>query len=291
MPLATDLAPLIQLASWLRRGPSTGGAEQREAAERFVSHVNLPPRKVPPPSDKATARLLYLHGGGLVHYRAATFEPLLNHWRAQHALSIEAIDYPHAPEVDVPDIVQLVVMQIAQRLEQAGPDARFVLVGDSIGGYLALQSWRRLRDARIIGIGLVYPVLDLLHETQSYEAYGRGFTLDRSAMSYFKSLWTKAYHRPSDLRAVDCPDFTALPKVYVATAGCDVLRDEAFEFCAHLDHSGVDVRHECFEQLPHDFCLFAGRSPSCLQAVNRIGDMLAALIYPSGTAVRKERQA
>jgi acetyl esterase len=55
-------------------------------------------------------------------------------------------------------------------------------------------------------------------------------------------------------------------RVTVVSAGCDVLADEAEAFCA----LHPEVRPVCCPDLPHDFCLHAGKLASTRAGLERI---------------------
>jgi acetyl esterase len=53
--------------------------------------------------------------------------------------------------------------------------------------------------------------------------------------------------------AMAAPDLSKMPPTYIASAGMDVLRDQAEAFGERLRASGVDVTVRRFPSLPHGF--------------------------------------
>lgn len=61
---------------------------------------------------------------------------------------------------------------------------------------------------------------------------------------------------PNAFPLLDTQIISVLPKLYVATAGCDPLRDDGRVFAAALEGKGVDVRRRKYGGLPHGLWFF-----------------------------------
>ena len=114
----------------------------------------------------------------MVYYSTATFQPFLAALAdAMHA-PVEAFDYLKAPEHTVEESVELLAEHIAARCETLA-DRQLVLAGDSVGALLSLYLSLRVLPGAFSRIVLIYPVLDLHTERESYQTFGEGYFLDR----------------------------------------------------------------------------------------------------------------
>lgn len=224
----------------------------------------------PTQEDAAGPYVLYIHGGGMVYYSTAVFLPFLRELaKALHA-PVEAFEYPKAPEHTVEEAVEQLGSHIAARCRTLG-DRQLVLAGDSVGGLFSLYLSLRVLPGVFSRIVLIYPVLDLLMERESYQTFGEGHFLDSARMRLFKSILNPFFSEQAFAPfALSESDLAWLPALSIVTAGCDVLRDEGLAWVGHLADRSVRLRHQHFPDLPHDFCLYASRLDSARSAVAEI---------------------
>ncbi|MFE4018392.1 alpha/beta hydrolase fold domain-containing protein [Streptomyces sp. NPDC059101] len=265
---------------------STGSlADDRVNAERWISRFG----SVVDPDDGASVEegehsvvvrpaqeaadspyVLYVHGGGMVYYSTAVFQPFLRTLAGALRAPVEAFDYLKAPEHTVEQSVERLSGHIAARCRTLG-DRQLVIAGDSVGGLLALYLGLRVLPDVFSRIVLIYPVLDLGAERESYRAFGEGYFLDSGSMRLFKSVLKPFFSgRAFDPFALTERDLARLPACSIVTTGCDVLRDEGLAWAGQLADRSVGLRHQHFPDLPHDFCLYAGKLDSARSAVAEI---------------------
>jgi acetyl esterase len=265
---------------------STGCLTQDRAnAERWISRFGSPAAPangssagaggsstiLHPARESAAGRwVFYIHGGGMVYYSAAVFRSFLAELANVMHTPVEAFDYLKAPEHTVDQSVTLLTEHIAARCD-ALADRQLVLAGDSVGGLLALYVSLRALPETFSRIVLIYPVLDLHTERESYRAFGEGYFLDSDAMRLFKSILNPFFsERAFDPFTLSEKDLARLPACSVVTSGCDVLRDEGLAWVQHLAGRSIGVCHQHFPDLPHDFCLYVTKLPSARSAVAEI---------------------
>lgn len=221
-------------------------------------------------AQRANMRVLYIHGGGMVYYNSAVFTPLLQFWANTLGTPIEAFDYQKAPEHTLEESISGLMQCMCAQLND--DDARpTVLAGDSVGALLALYIAARHRPGRFAKLLLIYPVLELQSEHPSYTEYGEGYFLDASAMRRFKEFLLPYFQANGfDPFKLSAEERCALPPCTLVTSGCDVLCDEGLSWKATMEKSDVVVQHCHFDDLPHDFCLYAGKLDVARAAVKRI---------------------
>jgi len=232
-----------------------------------------------PAGARAAREIFYVHGGGLVFYSVEDYRSLLQHFAALSQCRVSGFSYPPAPENALPEILASLVDSFDRNLKQVPADTEIVLAGDSIGAYWALYLALRCFPRRFHRLVMIYPVLDLHREYASFEAHGRSHFLSAQTMNWFRALSRetaplRGILRPFDPQRLDDDELAVLPRIVVASAGCDVLRDEAFSWIEFLSARGVPSVHRHFADLPHDFCLHAGRVPPARLAVNEICGLL-----------------
>lgn len=206
--------------------------------------------------------LIYLHGGGLVYYRCETFAPFMSYLAKQLGVSVIALDYEKLPENSAESVIERLILRIAGHTRGRQNN---LIMGDSIGGLLALYIATQRLPERFTLAGLIYPVLALFREYPSYRHHGKGRLLDASAMRWFRSM-VRPYFKQQGFDPFDL-DTTKLNdalRISVFSAGHDVLIDENNAFVRML---GERVSYQCFADLPHDFCLYQGTLDSAQQAV------------------------
>ncbi len=214
--------------------------------------------------------IFYIHGGGMVYYSTTVFQSFLGSLAQGTRTPVEAFDYLKAPENSVEQSMELLAKHIAARCEAlAGRD--LVIAGDSVGALFALYLSVRVLPGAFSRIVLIYPVLDLQAERESYQTFGEGYFLDRATMRLFKSILSP-YFSERDFEPLQLPekDLARLPACSIVTSGCDVLRDEGIAWVRHLTDRSIAVRHQHFPDLPHDFCLYVRKLRSAECAVAEI---------------------
>lgn len=256
----------VNAERWISRFGSVDEPDDGAALDTGADSVIVRPAQ----EDPAAPYVLYIHGGGMVYYSTAVFRPFLRDLASTLHAPVEAFEYPKAPEHTVEEAVERLGSRIAARCRELG-DRPLVLAGDSVGGLLSLYLGLRVLPGVFSRIVLIYPVLDLGTERESYRTFGEGYFLDSRAMRLFKSLLEPFFsERAFDPFALSEGDLARLPACSLVTAGCDVLRDEGLAWGEHLAERSVALRHQHFPDLPHDFCLYAGKLDSARSAVTEI---------------------
>jgi acetyl esterase len=277
-PIARDFAGLLAARSILRRKSPPTDDYGRAASARWIAAQSVPPledvvqtsqgrsaRWFTPPNAQ-NAPVIYLHGGGLVHYDLDVYTPMLSHLAQGITAPILAIGYDKCPETPAADVIDGLMDIVSDMARSFGIKH---IMGDSIGGLLALYAAHRTAPMQFQHVSMIYPVLSLQTSFGSYERFGEGRLLDQSDMRWFRSLIGPTL-RARGFDPVRLPRGTfADLKLRVFSAGQDVLSDEAQTFVNRHDCGGMH-----FADLPHDFCLYAPRFASARQAMTAIAQSL-----------------
>jgi acetyl esterase len=221
------------------RAPSPAG----EIPLRLYRGVGCPATGAP--------ALLYFHGGGWVVGSIETHDNVCR-WIANFAAGVViSVDYRLAPEHPFPAAIEdaaAALRYVAENADSLGIEAgRIAVGGDSAGGNIAAVIALLARDQQVPSVAfqvLIYPVTDVSASQDSYRRYAEDYGLTTAAMRWFREQYLGpagdgADWRVSPLRA---PSLAGLAPAFVATAGYDVLHDEARDYVARLREAHVPVQ-------------------------------------------------
>ena len=269
----------VNAERWIRRFGGTVDTQDGATVETGEHSMVVRPAQ----EDAASPYILYIHGGGMFSYSAALFEPFLRILANTRHAPVEAFDYLKAPEHEIEQSVNRLAGHIAARCA-ALPGRRLVIAGDSVGGLLALYLSLRVLPGAFSHVMLIYPVLDLWAKHGSYREFGEGFFLEASFMQLCRSFLGPFFAAHAFYPcALSDGDLARLPDCSLVTAGCDVLRDEGLGWAQQMSDRSVPLRHRHFPDLPHDFCLYAGKLESASAAVAEIAKVAFPLEPDTGT--------
>jgi acetyl esterase len=232
---------------------------------------------------------LYFHGGGWVLGGIPTHDDMCAELAARSGTAVALVDYRLAPEHPHPAQFE---DNLAVWSALRGPlgaarelDAnRMVAAGDSAGGQMSASLALHLRDTgapRLHGLVLIYPVLGVDLETESYLRNAEAPCLTRSEMIFFLESVLGPPGSPawSDPTAVPmaAADVSRLPPTFLIPAGHDPLHDDAVLFEARLRAAGVPTRLRSEPALAHSFMRARHVSQPAADAFTAIVEAVAAL--------------
>src|SRR5437762_4966104 len=147
-------------------------------------------------ASAALPGLMYFHGGGWVIGDLDTHDVLCRQLTAEAGVTVVNVDYRLAPEHKFPaaaDDAWAATRWTVAHASELGVDAdRLAVGGDSAGRNLAAVVALLAREAggpRIALQILLYPVTDLVSESQSYADLADGYMLTRDSMRWFRAQY------------------------------------------------------------------------------------------------------
>lgn len=224
--------------------------------------------------------VVFFHGGGFVIGDMDTHAGFCAEAARVLGLPVVSVDYRLAPEhrwPAAPDDAEAAARWVADASAELGCKATsLVLMGDSAGGMLTVNTAFALRDAPAAVPAIVqaplYPVVDPGGEYASYEEFGDGYLLTKSSMIWFNDAYAAdlRHMRGSPLLA----DLSGLPPAVVVAASLDPLRDQGRVYAAKLAQAGVPVTYREAVGTIHGFATLRKAIPS---AVGDVAGFLTAV--------------
>ncbi|NHN42090.1 alpha/beta hydrolase [Halorubellus sp. JP-L1] len=256
-----------------------GGGPEMAAVREFAIDGpggDVPVRAYRPPAETSTGdgspgALVFTHGGVFVLGTLDSADDVCRELAARTGRVVFSVDYRLAPEHPFPaavDDAYAVVEWAREYADAFGADPGCVgVAGTSAGGGIAAATALRAGhegvplDVQV----LLYPMLSAESAfgaggglRESYAEHGDAALLSTADVAWG---WEHYLRSPVDahnpfavpLRADDGL-LAAAPPAVVATAGVDVLRDEAVAYADALADAGVPVTHAHYPTLAHGFC-------------------------------------
>jgi acetyl esterase len=272
-PAIETLPPAEAKRMFLENAPRLQG-ETEAVAETRDLRVPGPAGEIPLrlyrgfgcPTAGAPA-LLYFHGGGWVVGSIDTHDNICR-WIANLAASVViSVEYRLAPEHPFPAAIEDAAAALRFMTEQAGDlgidRQRIAVGGDSAGGNIAAVIALLARDGAVPPVAfqmLLYPVTDVSTTQGSYQRYAETYGLTTAAMRWFRQHYLGAAGDGTDWRVspLRAPSLAGLAPAFVATAGYDVLHDEALDYATRLAEAHVPVKLDANPGQIHGFISMDG---------------------------------
>lgn len=229
------------------------------------------------PADAAPDRaLLFLHGGGYGVGSAPAYAGLVSQIAARAHVAAFALDYPLAPESQLPEALDLAVETLTGMCDT---HTAVAIAGDSAGGGLSLATaTAAVREGlEVAAVAVFSPWTDLslsgasIREQQITDPLLDPRYLRDSAAAYLGSA------QPEDPLA--SPLFGVvggLPPLLIQVGTDEVLLDDSRRFALAVADAGGAVRLEVWEGMHHVFQLNVERLGSARRALDNAGDFLSS---------------
>ncbi|BFM17332.1 alpha/beta hydrolase [Maricurvus nonylphenolicus] len=235
------------------------------------------------PASGPFPAMVYFHGGGCVIGDLDSHD-IFSRWVAHQAgIVLVSVDYRCAPEhpfpVPVTDSIQAWNWVVGNAESLQLDPQRLGVGGDSAGGYLATLICQQtllptlgVKPSQLPGYQwLIYPMMDLRGQSDSYRQANDGMLLTRQMMDYFSGhyLGSNLDMQLSAINPILVDDLADLPPTYLLSVGYDPLRDDDILYAKRLVEQGVSVEHKHYPNMMHGFISMGGVCPQALQALQQ----------------------
>ena len=230
------------------------------------------------PRRKLTdATILYLHGGGYAFHAAITHrfaDMLAYHLGAR----VFALDYPLTPEHPHP-AQKTAALEACRYLFESGVDPRrWVVMGDSAGGHMALMSLISLKEAGLpqpaLAIGLC-PWTDVGERGASLTTNNK-YDLVQGWMALRFGEWLigNSGATREELSPIN-QDYRGLAPLYLQGGGREMLIDMIRDFAHVVAEQGCEVTLDVWPQMTHEFQAHGFTHPDSSEAIERLRAAIA----------------
>jgi acetyl esterase/lipase len=195
--------------------------------------------------------VVYFHGGGWVIGHLDSDDPLCRDLCVRTDALVVSVNYRHAPEHRFPAAVEdgwAAVQWVAEHVEELGGiPGELVVCGWSAGAGIATVICRLARETagpRIVGQGLLTPVVDSDQTRGSYRENADGYGLTAPLMGWFFDQYVDPELREDPrIAPLRASDLSGLPPAIIVSAEFDPLRDEGAAYADALAAAGTPTEH------------------------------------------------
>jgi epsilon-lactone hydrolase len=231
-----------------------------------------------PPTGRAGAAMLYLHGGGYVIGSPRSHRHLAAALAGAAGAATLLPDYRLAPEHPFPAAVEDAVVAYRWLLARGIPPAGITIAGDSAGGGLTVATLLALRDGGLprpaAGV-CISPWVDL---TSGGASYASKAASDPIVTQAGVSEMARAYVGAGDPRApLVSPlfaDLAGLPPLLVHVGSEEVLLDDSVALADRARTAGVAATLEIWPDMIHVWHWFFPMLDEGRKAIAGIGDFV-----------------
>jgi monoterpene epsilon-lactone hydrolase len=227
------------------------------------------------PNDAAAdAAIMFVHGGGYGLGSVSSYIGLVSQIAARTRLSVFALEYPLAPEAQLPAALDLAVATLGRLGDSHDAVA---VVGDSAGGGLSLATVARAvtEGLNVAAVVAFSPWTDLSLSGASVREHAVGDPLldpaylRASATAYLGSA------SPDDPRASPLFGTTSsLPPLLIQVGSDEILLDDSRRFADAVVNSGGTVDLEVWQGMHHVFQLNVEQLISARRALDRAAEFV-----------------
>ncbi|WP_101947540.1 alpha/beta hydrolase [Mycobacterium sp. 3519A] len=229
------------------------------------------------PDDAASdAAIMFVHGGGYGLGSVSSYVGLVSQVAARTRVPVFALEYPLAPEAQLPAALDLAVATLGRLTDRHDAVA---VVGDSAGGGLSLATAARAvtEGLNVAAVVAFSPWTDLSLSGASVREHAVGDPLldpaylRASAAAYLGSA------SPDDPRASPLFGITSsLPPLLLQVGSDEILLDDSRRFAEAVVNSGGTVELEVWEGMHHVFQLNVEQLVSARRALDRAAVFVTA---------------
>jgi len=219
--------------------------------------------------------LLFLRGGGYIMGSMGTHREVIS--RLSRAAGVRALglDYRLAPENPFPAALEDAVAAYRWLLSSGVSPNKIVIVGDSSGGGLTVATLVALRylGEPLPAAGVCISAWTDLTQTAESLTTKAGVDpfLQREVLELMAGLYLGARDRRTPLASPLYSDLQGLPPLLLMVGSSETLLDDSTRLADRANAAGVDATLEVWDDMIHDWPVFASALPEGQQAIERIG--------------------
>lgn len=223
--------------------------------------------------------ILYFHGGSFISGSCDSHRDLASRISKESSTKVLLIEYRLAPEHKYPAANEDCLYAYKWLLQNGFSEKDIILGGESIGGYLVLETLLNLRDTSVplpAGAVLLSPHTDFLY--YDGESFITRAELDPMSTIEGAKKCADYYFDPSiKAPAVLSPlneNLKGLPSLFIQVGDHEVILSDSERLAKRAEEAGVDVTLEVWDNMWHIFRFMAAMLPEGQEAIKSIGDFV-----------------
>jgi acetyl esterase/lipase len=244
-------------------------------ADGVAADMILPARLHHPYGNRA---ILYLHGGGFYSGSIRTHRALAAALAKGASADVLLVDYRLVPEYTYPVQIQDVLTAYRWLLKSGYRNDNIVIVGDSVGGNLAIEMTLRQIQANgplPAAVVAMSPVTDLAATGASMTKNAGTDPLVNKAQILSLSKAYLGKQSPSDPQASPLyANLAGFPPLLLQVGSREVLLDDTLRLAENARKAGVDVTAEVWPGMIHQWQLFPFWLDDARRSNQRVADYL-----------------
>ena len=292
MAVTPQLEELIGLLKAASSEPRATVEEARASYEHRMSSLKLdadvttermgaggvPAEWVSAPGAAEDRVVLYLHGGYYVIGSMRTHRVYLSRLSRATGTRVLGLDYRRAPENPFPAALEDTLAAYRWLLSNGFDPKKIAIGGESAGGGLTVAACVALRYVGDPVPGAAVCIsswADLAHTGDSITsnaAVDPTVTLERG--TEMSRLYLAGRDPTTPLASPVYADLHGLPPMLIMAGSIEILRDDSVRLAKNAKDAGVDATLEIWDDMPHNWPMYAHMLPEGQQAVDRIGEFV-----------------
>lgn len=221
--------------------------------------------------------IIYLHGGGFNLGTVRSHRDLSGRLSRSSGFAVLAVEYRLAPEFPFPAGLQDCVEAYTWLLSQGIPSQNIMIAGSSAGGGLAMSTLLLLRNKRIAlpaAAILLCPWVDLSLKNRSHKTNAAKDTITAARLKRAVEMYIGRFD-PEDplISPLQC-DLSGLPPLLIQVGSWEILLDDAVLLSEKAKKAGVPAQLEVWDEMFHNWHLFAQALPEGRDAIEHIASYL-----------------
>lgn len=251
-------------------------SEPEGVTYRDVTANGVPAIWVRPQQSDDRYVLLHSHAGGGVTTSATVDRKLVGHIASAIGVPALVVDFRLAPESKYPAQLEDVESAFEWLVSQGYAPGNIIMLGHSIGGYIAIAVTQRRRDAGRLLPGAIVAVspwadVELVNETVDSNA-ATDKLLTRPTLEFFREAWIGGTGIAANDPQVDLKssDLSGLPPTLVSWGTYELFQGQDEVLAQSLAEAGVVTHSFAVPGGQHSFIWGAGRVPESDAAIEKI---------------------
>ena len=243
-----------------------------------VGAGGVPSEWVSAPGAAEDRVVLYLHGGYYVSGSMRTHRVYLSRLSRATGARVLGLDYRRAPENPFPAALEDTLAAYRWLLSNGFDPKKIAIGGESAGGGLTVAACVALRYVGDPVPGAAVCIsswADLAHTGDSITsnaAVDPTVTLERG--TEMSRLYLAGRDPKTPLASPVYADLHGLPPMLILAGSIEILRDDSVRLAQKAKDAGVDATLEIWDDMPHNWPMYAHVLPEGQQAVDRIGEFV-----------------